>query len=815
MGMKGLYGCILFFASITISFGQATGDFRSFQTGNWNSVNTWERFDGLVWVNPAPSTPTSADGVVTILHTVTVPNSFTVTIDQVFVDIGGTLEISSGGTVTVANGTANDLEFFNDGLDYGFLNVSGTLVCNDLGSIVGTDQANANFLAGGIYRHLYTNTEGIIPIANWASTSRVEINGYTLSANLTATAGGNWGQQFGEFHFNSALNSPRVVDFAGLLINIAGEFRLISTGSGRIQLSTSQNPTISIGTDLLILGSSRLVFATTGTNTQVTIGRDFIHNSTNTSGSQTNTTGNTTVNVTRDFNMTAGTGQLILASGAGAGNGTLSVTGNFTLTSGTITETSSSTGVGNINFVGSGTHTFSNSGTISSTVNFSVASLSTLDVGTSAITGGGSFTLNGTLRLGSTDAAGALQTGSTGGNLRVTGTRTYASNSNIVYNGTAGQFIGNGFPSGGDVNLTINNASNVSLSDNLDIVALRTLTLTSGNIVIGTQTLTINGTVTGSGGMVGGSSSNLVIGGTGDFGTLTFNGTNQLNNFTLNRTSSGLVTLGGSLTILGTFTHTAGTLAIASNTFTISGAYGPSAPGNFSVTSASLIIVEGTGTLPSDIGFTGTTLGTLTLDRAAATFATTSSITITNLNLTSGTFSNGTGITMATGGTITREGGTMSASPTNTTNSYNVVYASGTFTTGLELPTNTTALANLSKTGTGTLTLGSNITINGTLTLSSGSFNAGINTIDFKGDFVSNAGSTLTSSPVTFSSATTISGTSAPTFGAITITGTLTPNVNYGINGNVTSTGTLNAGTGLSPLVVTRPFPEEQTHLMD
>ncbi|MEO5602545.1 MAG: hypothetical protein ABIR06_16605, partial [Cyclobacteriaceae bacterium] len=784
--MKGLCGCICFILFASISYSQTI---TSAQTGPWDQGSTW-----LGGVVPTSSNSTLID----VQHAVNVPNGFSVTVDQVTIGIGATISVDAGGTITVADdGTvAIDVDVYNDGIDYGFLTVSGTLICNNSATIIGTDQGNTNFNSGSVYRHLYTTTQGSIPIANWNITSTVQIQGYT--GNITATAGGNWSQDFGNFVFNCGSLGSGIVQFQGLLTSVLNDLTISNTGTtGSARFATTQNPIIVVGRDLTISGVSRVVFNTSGTATTINVSRDFIYNSISATGTITNATGNTTINITRDFTMNASGGQLVLASGSGAGNGTFNITGNFNKTAGTLTETSTGTGVGNINFTGSGVHTFSNTGTISNIINFSVAALSTLDLGSSAITGSGSFTLNGTMRLGSIEAGGALQANTSFGNVRTPVlTRIYASNSSIVYNGAAGQFIGDGFPGSGAVNLTINNSNNVTLSTNLDIVALSVLTLTSGNIVIGTQTLTINGTVSGAGGIVGGSSSKLVIGGTGNFGTLTFSGTNQLLDFTLNRTSSGLVTLGGSLTILGTFTHTAGTLALASNTFTISGAYGPTNPGNFSVTSSSLIIVDGTGTLPSDIGLTGTTLGTLTLDRAATTLTTTSSITINNLNLTSGTFSNGTGITMATGGTITRSGGTISTSPNNTTNSYNLVYTSGTVTSGPELPTNTTALANLSKTGTGALTLGSNITINGILTLSSGSFNAGTNTIDLKGNFVSSAASTLTSSAVTFSAATTISGTSAPTFGAITITGTLTPNVNYGINGNVTSSGTINAGTG-------------------
>ncbi|MEX1240467.1 MAG: T9SS type A sorting domain-containing protein [Cyclobacteriaceae bacterium] len=810
--MKGLYGCIFFIFLASTVYGQTI---TSAQNGPWDQSSTWA--GGII--------PTSANSTsIVIQHNVNVPNAFSVTVDQVYVDIFATLTVDAGGTATVIDdGTgASDLDVYNDGFDYGFLSVSGTLVGSNSSTITGTDGSNATFNSGGVYRHLYTTTEGSIPNAFWDINSTVQIEGYT--ANITASAGmtGNWGQNFGNFIFNCTSLVNGIVQLQGQLTNVQNDLTISATGTnGSFRFAAAQNPTVSIGRDLLISGTSRVLFGT-GTGTIVNIGRDFLFSSTNSTGTNFASTGNTTISVARNFTMNAAGGRLNFASSgsailnvtldftltagtlffgsAGSATGTLNVTGNFT-NGGTLDEGSLSVNAGAVNFVGAVTHTFTNTGSINNFINFSVASLSTLDLGTSSITGSGTFTLNGSVRLGSTDAAGALQTGSTAGNIRVTGLRTYATGSTIIYDGAGAQFIGDGFPPSGVVNLTIDNPGGVTLSTSLDIVALSVLTLTSGNIVIGTQTLTINGTVSGAGGIIGGPSSNLVIGGTGNFGTLTFNGTNQLFDFTLNRGSSGLVILGGDLTILGTFTHTLGELAVGANTLTISGNYGPGTPDALGVTSASTVIINGTGTLPTDIAFTGTELGTLTINRGSATIPTTSTITLTNLNLLSGTFSNGTGIAMAQDGTITRGGtaaGSMTTNPSNTTDAYNVVYTSGTLSTGPELPTNTTALADLSKTGTGVLTLGSNITVNGTLSLTNGSFNAGTNSIDLKGNFVSSAASTLTSSPFTFSGTTTISGTATPTFGVVTISasGTLTPSSSFQVNGNLANNGVLNAGSG-------------------
>ena len=139
-------GFILFLALFlgTQGYSQIT----SVQDGAWNNTTTWDC--GCV--------PTTSDGAITILHLVNV--SANTSADQVFVDAFGTLIIDAGITFTVANGTGNDLGFFNDGLDYGYLVVNGILELSDVALIVGTDQANANFNSGSIYRHLYTQTGG-------------------------------------------------------------------------------------------------------------------------------------------------------------------------------------------------------------------------------------------------------------------------------------------------------------------------------------------------------------------------------------------------------------------------------------------------------------------------------------------------------------------------------------------------------------------------------------------------------------------------------------------------------------------------------
>ncbi len=94
--------------------------------------------------------------------------------------------------------------------------------------------------------------------------------------------------------------------------------------------------------------------------------------------------------------------------------------------------------------------------------------------------------------------------------------------------------------------------------------------LSGSSLSIGSNTLTLAGTITGSGNLIGGSSSNLTMNGSGGVGTLNFSQTsdgtsNFLNNFSLNRTTSGSVTLSNKLVVGNILTLSDGTLTTGGN----------------------------------------------------------------------------------------------------------------------------------------------------------------------------------------------------------------------------------------------------------
>ncbi|HWQ80748.1 MAG TPA: lamin tail domain-containing protein [Ignavibacteria bacterium] len=114
-------------------------------------------------------------------------------------------------------------------------------------------------------------------------------------------------------------------------------------------------------------------------------------------------------------------------------------------------------------------------------------------------------------------------------------------------------------------NLTLDGSGiNVNLAGTTIVTS--SFNMANGELSIGNKTLTLNGTVTGNGTITGSLSSNLTIGGTGDLGTICFtSGSGILNNLTINRISSGSLTLGSNLTINGNLTLTSGKLVAASD----------------------------------------------------------------------------------------------------------------------------------------------------------------------------------------------------------------------------------------------------------
>ncbi len=137
--------CIFIALVIFQSDSNAQNQYRSRVTGNWNVPGTWEisTNSGSTWSTSLTTYPTAdSAGVVSVRsgHTVTVPASPLIRIDQLSVLFGGRITISSGGTLSIVNGTGDDLSVENtgqiDGTGNLWANASGAVISLNTGSSV-------------------------------------------------------------------------------------------------------------------------------------------------------------------------------------------------------------------------------------------------------------------------------------------------------------------------------------------------------------------------------------------------------------------------------------------------------------------------------------------------------------------------------------------------------------------------------------------------------------------------------------------------------------------------------------------------------
>ncbi len=385
------------------------------------------------------------------------------------------------------------------------------------------------------------------------------------------------------------------------------------------------------------------------------------------------------------------------------------------------------------------------------------------------ITLGADLTLNGTLTL----TAGTFTVGPR--TLTLNGPTIAGTPSNLVTTATSSLVFG-GTTAGVLIPTSVVALNGLSIT-NTNIVTLQSSLTVSGTfnpagagLSIGANTLTLNGIIN-CGTLVGGATSNIIIGGAG---AASLPGV-TLNNLTINRA----VTMCGNVTVGGTLTLTSGALSIAANTLTLpDGA----------------ILSYGAGSLTGGVT-SNLTIGTgtdITLNAIANglnNFNTSRNITLGadlslngTLTLTAGTFTVGPR-------TLTLNGPTIAGTPANlvTTATSSLVF--GGTTAGVLIPTSVVALNGLSITNTNIVTLQSSLTVSGTFNPAGAGLSIGANTLTLNG--IINCGTLVGGA----TSNIIIGGAGAATLPGVTLNN-LTVNRAVTMCGNVTVGGTLTLTSG-------------------
>lgn len=156
------------------SFMTLPGIYRSHLSGNWNDVNTWERYDGTAWIYPATTIPSLDASVVSLQqgHTITVTASDSA--DQVVINQGAELVINPGVTFLVKNGEGVDLAS------------RGTI--SNFGTFTQEDSVTLQAMTGSRYYH--NQDGGIIPEFQWEYNSTIEFD--SLKSNAPVNGNQNF-----------------------------------------------------------------------------------------------------------------------------------------------------------------------------------------------------------------------------------------------------------------------------------------------------------------------------------------------------------------------------------------------------------------------------------------------------------------------------------------------------------------------------------------------------------------------------------------------------------------------------------------------
>ena len=464
-------------------------------------------------------------------------------------------------------------------------------------------------------------------------------------------------------------------------------------------------------------------------------------------------------------------------TGSGLDSITLNTPGSVTLSAATTVSGLLTLTAGNLmlngqtlTFTGAGNFAASGAGAISSTAasNITVNTMSSLTgalrfaagandlnnlmvniVSGGSVALGSDLNANGivTLSNGSLSLNGHTLTFNAASDLSASGTGKLAGSltSNLVVYATSGLTGALRFASGSNMlnDLTVNTgaASDVMLGSDLTTNGM--LTLTSGILSLNGNTLTLgtagNVASSGTGSIMGSTTSDLVINSAaGLTGALRFaTGGNTLNNLRVNTGSSGSAFLGSDLNINGMLTMTAGTLSLNGHNLVFNAAGNLAASGTGAIYSSatSNIIVNATTGLTGAIRFTagGNIVNNLTINTGSGGNVSLGSDLVADgmVTLTNGTLSlNGHNLTFGAMGDLSATGvGAIMGSATSGI----TVNTTGSLGSPLRFATGGNVLGNLTINATsgGNVSLSSDLMIDGTLSLSTGTLMLNGNTLTF------------------------------------------------------------------------------------
>lgn len=221
---------------------QELNDFRSVRNGNWDTLSTWQRWDGSAWVTPAARPTDTANNIlIRSPHTVTV--TINVAADQLIVESGATLKINSG-NFTVFNGPNTP-----------DVRVLGTLLVTNTGAVT---SSSSTLWMDGVCN--FNRNGGNLPLASWRTNSTLLLTG------LTTALPGNRNQTFFNMTWNCPNQTAQLNTLSTNFRNFNGLLKVVDTGTGAWVWTNVTNSTKTInsweqtgGTVIMNSGTASIV----------------------------------------------------------------------------------------------------------------------------------------------------------------------------------------------------------------------------------------------------------------------------------------------------------------------------------------------------------------------------------------------------------------------------------------------------------------------------------------------------------------------------------------------------------------------------
>ncbi len=540
------------------------------------------------------------------------------------------------------------------------------------GSFTGS---SVNYLTGGTTSNLTTGSSGVYyfdpttpgisnNFAAYTAAAGTTSIGNNLSVGTTLTLTGTLG------------DGGNVITCAG---NIAGTGTHTSTGSGKISM-TGIGKTISAAKfgNLEFNASSASAFSLTGSPTI--------------NGSLIFTGANNTLTISTFTLTLKGTVSGMSATNYLTGGATSNLTVNSTSNLGTLFFNQTTPGTTNNVAVFT-----MNSAGFSATLGNNLSVLTTLALTAGTLSDGG----NVISCAGNITGAGT-HTSSTGGKISMTGAAKSISNSTATL---------------GNIELNHAGATAFTMTGNPTITGAFSIAAAANTFSIGTHTLTLNGTVAGMSAtqyFTGSATSNLVIGATGNLGTIYLNPTtagttNKIDTFEM--IGGGTATIGNNMVSGTLLALNSGKFAIgAGATLTVNGTFTGTSSNCLTGGATSNLITGSSNTYYFDQSSPGTTNNFAAFTASAGTSTLGNALHIgTTLTLTG---------TLADGGNIVTCNGNIAGTGTESG-------TGGITMTGAGATISAATIQNLNLNNSGSFTLTGSPTVTGTLTLTAAKLTLG------------------------------------------------------------------------------------------